>query len=371
MRIVKSPPEASFFWGEVYKQVTFRLPLLIRIIVIIKMNTSLKRVVLSVIVIAVALVIFLLSRTTSGIKTDAGEFPQSRLSNGIIDATLYLPDTSNGYYRGARFDWSGVMPVLEYDGHNYFGQWFTKYDPYIHDAIMGPVNDFYPLGYDEGQPGDTFIKIGIGAFIKQDEKPYSFSRQAELIDPGKWKVSRKKDRVIFTHSLDNSGYSYEYIKTVRLEKSKPVLVLSHTIINHGQKTIETDVYNHNFFVIDNQPTGPDFTVEFPFTLIGQFRRNSEKVEFFENRVQFLQQLVQGESVHGGNVEGFSDRPDDYDIRIENRKTGAGVRITGDKPLSRLVFWASYAVLSPEPYTKVLVRPSEKFSWNITYEFYTL
>jgi hypothetical protein len=30
--------------------------------------------------------------------------------------------------------------------------------------------------------------------------------------------------------------------------------------------LRTNVYNHNFFVIDGQPTGPDFVVKFPFEL---------------------------------------------------------------------------------------------------------
>ena len=44
------------------------------------------------------------------------QFPQAEISNGIIHATLYLPDAKDGYYRGSRFDWSGVMPALEYKG---------------------------------------------------------------------------------------------------------------------------------------------------------------------------------------------------------------------------------------------------------------
>ncbi len=309
--------------------------------------------------------------TVSGRQTTAAEFPQAQISNGLIDATLYLPDAEKGYYRGSRFDWSGVIPELKFKGHTYFGQWFTKYDPYIHDAIMGPVNDFYPLGYDDGKPGDSYVKIGIGAFTKQDTTPYSFSKPAKLINHGQWKINKKSDQVIFTHILDDPGYSYEYTKTVSLEKDKPVMVLTYSIVNRGQKTIETNVYDHNFFVIDNQPTGPDFSVEFPFKLKGQFRRGGDKAEFKENKVVFIRQLAPGETVHGGNIEGFSDSPKDYDIRVENKKTGAGVRITCDKPLSRLVFWASYATLSPEPYNLIKIKPSEEFKWSITYEFYTL
>src|SRR5258708_4754985 len=77
------------------------------------------------------------------------QFPQAEISNGIIKARLYLPDAANGYYRGSRFDWSGVMPELEYKGHTYFGKWFEEYSPTLHDAIMGPVEAFSPVGYDE------------------------------------------------------------------------------------------------------------------------------------------------------------------------------------------------------------------------------
>lgn len=330
-----------------------------------------KKVIISGLLLVVAVIVaMLIIRPLSGTNTKPGEIPQARISNGLIEATLYLPDSVNGYYRASRFDWSGVIPELTYNGHSYFGQWYEKYDPYIHDAIMGPVNDFYPLGFDEGKPGDRYVKIGIGAFIKEDEKPYSISRPAKLLNPGKWKVSKKSDQVKFTHILNDTEYSYVYTKTVRMEKDKPVMTLTHTIENCGKKTIETNVYNHNFFVIDKQPTGPDFTIEFPFNLIGQFRRGADIAEFRDNQILINKQLEPGQTIHGGTIAGFGETPDDYNIRLENRKTGAGVRISCDKPLSRLVFWASYATLSAEPYTYIEVTPSEEFSWTITYQFYT-
>ena len=66
------------------------------------------------------------------------KFPQTEISNGLIQAKIYLPDAKEGYYQGTRFDWSGNMPSLKYSGHEYFGQWFTTYSPEIHDVIMGP-----------------------------------------------------------------------------------------------------------------------------------------------------------------------------------------------------------------------------------------
>ena len=74
-----------------------------------------------------------------GERVAAAEAPEATISNGSIQSRLYLPDAQRGYYRGTRFDWSGVIYSLRYKGHEYFGPWFDKYDPNTHDAITGPV----------------------------------------------------------------------------------------------------------------------------------------------------------------------------------------------------------------------------------------
>src|SRR5262249_48554211 len=82
------------------------------------------------------------------VASSAADFGQAGISNGTIDAKLYLPDLRSGYYRGTRFDWSGVIHSLRFQGHEYFGPWFERYDPKTHDAITGPVEEF--LSHDAG-----------------------------------------------------------------------------------------------------------------------------------------------------------------------------------------------------------------------------
>src|SRR5947209_10495996 len=87
----------------------------------------------------------------------SAQVPQAAIANARIRATLYMPDARSGYYRGTRFDWSGVVASLDWKGHSYFGQWFERYDPTLHDAITGPVEEFLTnnaaLGYDEAKQG--------------------------------------------------------------------------------------------------------------------------------------------------------------------------------------------------------------------------
>jgi hypothetical protein len=303
----------------------------------------------------------------------AGNFPQAEISNGSIHAKLYLPNSEHGYYRGVRFDWSGVIPSLEYQGHNYFGQWFPHYAPTLHDAIMGPVEEFRSedggLGYAEAKAGGTFVKIGVGVLRKPNDSAYNFAYPYEIVKLGKWTVQQRRDRVEFTQKLtDASGYGYTYKKTVRLAKGKPELILEHSLKNTGRRTIETSVYDHDFFVIDGQPTGPDFVVKFPFT-----PKATQDLKFAEIRgkeLAYLQVLSKGETA-ASYLEGYGQNASDNDIRVENRKTGAGVREIGDHPLSKLYLWSIRTTVCPEAYIDMKIGPGHESTWRVSYQFYTI
>jgi hypothetical protein len=294
--------------------------------------------------------------------------PQATISNSRLRAQLHLPDAQAGYYRGTRFDWSGVISSLEWNGHSYFGQWFPRYDPKLHDAITGPVQEFDSLGYDEAKPGESFVRIGVGAVRKPAEPAYRRFSTYDIADPGTWTVRRGSDRVEFLHALkDTAGYAYEYRKTVRLGDN--TLVLEHRLKNTGRKPIKTSVYDHDFFMLDNQPTGPDFVIRFPFDLTAAAPLNGAAETRGKDFV-YLKELQTGETVQT-QLTGFGPTAKDYDFRLENRKTGAGVRQTGDRPISKFNLWSIRSNISPEAYIDLSIAPGQTSSWKITYEFYKI
>ena len=296
--------------------------------------------------------------------------PQAEISNSRIRATIYLPDAESGYYRGTRFDWSGVISSLTWNGHEYFGQWFERYDPKIHDAIAGPVEEFLTgdsaLGYVDAKPGETFVRIGVGVARKPNEPAYRRFDTYEIVDPGTWTIDKARDSIAFTHELRHpAGYAYVYRKRLRL--ANDTLVLEHTLKNTGKNAIATSVYNHNFFTLDKQQTGPDVIVRFPFELRAA-RSFNGLAETRGTDLIFLREL-QPKQTAFSEIEGFGATAKDYEFRIENRKTGAGVRVTGDRPLLKLLFWSALKTVCPEPYIDVSVEPGKESSWQITYEFY--
>jgi hypothetical protein len=307
----------------------------------------------------------------NAVNNDAfSQVPQAEITNNIVSARIYLPDASTGYYRGTRFDWSGLNARIQYGGHSFAGQWFEKYDPLLHDAVMGPVEAFAPVGFEESSAGGNFTIIGVGVLQKQDSN-YSPYRLYKIINPGKWKIDTKHNQVQFVHKLRDSGYSYEYKKTERLSKGKPEMVFMHKLKNTGHRIIETMVYDHNFFLIDEQPAGPPFEIIFSFPLKEKKEGQGlgEIISIKGNRLVVNRSFLKNEQAYT-ILEGYGQTADDYDIRIENHKTGAGIHITANRPISKLAFWASSAILCPEPYIHLKIKPGETATWKISYQFYT-
>lgn len=305
----------------------------------------------------------------------AADTPEVQITNGSVRALILLPNAAQGYYRGTRFDWSGAIASLEYDGHNYFGKWFEKYEPNIHDAIMGPVEEFRTgdsaLGYNQAKPGETFVKIGVGVLRKPDEPAYKFSNHYEMVDGGKWTTESKNSQVRFRHQLASpDGYAYDYEKTIRLVPGKPQMIIEHRLKNTGKRVIETSVYDHNFFVIDGKPSGPDFSVTFPFDvqIVPMAPDPAHTAIAKGHSLTYSRELPKGDSVMI-ELKGYGATAKDYDIVVQNRE-GVGAHIVGDKPLSKLLFWSIRTTLCPEAYVSMTIPPGKTSEWRISYDFFT-
>jgi hypothetical protein len=313
--------------------------------------------------------------------------PEATITNGQITAKLYLPDANTGFYRGTRFDWSGVISSLKFEGHDFYGPWFTKQDSTVRDFIykgpdivvssesgsMGPADEFQtPLGFDAAAPGGEFIKVGVGVLRRGDATPYSAYKKYEIASPGEWTVRTHGDSVEFTQDLRDSGtgYAYTYTKTVRLTQGKPEMVISHSLRNTGSKPIETKLYNHNFLTLDQAGTPAGYSIAFPFDVKTSRPPNAQLASVEGKRIVYRKTLQERETV-AMPVEGFGGDAKDYDIRIENPQAGVGMHIVGDKPLASMALWSIRSVMAIEPFVDISVAPGNSMSWSYRYTCYAL
>jgi hypothetical protein len=242
----------------------------------------------------------------------------------------------------------------------------------ICSSITGPVDEFGQVGWGEAKPGGGFLKIGVGVLGRPEEDMYDNYRVYEIVNPGKWNIGKSRDSIDFTQVLadSSSGYGYIYRKTLRLVKGEPEMILEHSLKNTGSRPIRTTVYNHNFLVLDNQPPGAPLTITVPFQIRTGRPPNKELAEIRGNRIVYLKTL-EGQDVATTLIEGFSDSPQDNEIRIENAKLGAGMKISSDRPLARENLWSIRSVVGMEPFVAIAIEPGAEFSWKSTYSYYTL
>jgi hypothetical protein len=297
------------------------------------------------------------------------DYPQTEISNRMVRMRLYLPDKEKGYYRATRFEWSGIISSLTYKGHQYFGEWKSTHDPFFHEDLSGPVEGAITagLGYNETEAGGKFIRIGVGILEKPDEKEYQWDHTYKILDYGKWTVDKGKDWIEFKHELNSEmGWGYVYTKRIELKKNEPGFTITHILRNTGSRLIETDQFNHNFFVMDDQMIGPDFTVSFPFAVKTESDLK-DLVKIENNELFFTRELTEGSIWL--LLEGYGNDERDHNITVKNNKTGAGVQFKVNKPISRLAFWATTTTLCPENFISISVAPGGEEKWVSDYTLF--
>jgi hypothetical protein len=306
--------------------------------------------------------------------------PHRDISNGIVSAKVYLPG-EGGFYRGTRFDRTGVVTHATFKGHDYGQPWFSSYSPYTRDfmwkngqvtvstvsAAVGPAEDFSPSSYEAGGNGGSFLKIGVGV-MKRDARAYDFVHPYPVVTEGVRGESHTGNSVRLTHRIADkeSGFGYFYVKTVRLVPGKAQMTIEHVLTNIGRKDIVSDVYCHNFLTLSPGDENVAITAPFDIKAERPFTPGAAAVD--GKTLRYLRAVKEGESVTSP-ISGFSDKVSDYDFTVKNTATGFGQRIRADQPVARINFWSIRTNVSWEPYIAIALKPGQTKRWTYTYDYF--
>jgi hypothetical protein len=306
--------------------------------------------------------------------------PHRDITNGIVSAKVYLPG-EDGFYRGTRFDRSGVVTHATYKGQDYGQYWFSSYSPDVHDffwhdhqvtvqpasAIAGPAEEFDQIGFDDAPLGGTFLKIGIG-MLKRDTDKYDHVHPYPVVNEGTRTATATKNSVRLTQALSDptSGFGYSYVKTVTLVPGKAQMTVAHVLKNTGKKDIVTTIYCHNFLSLS--PGDENITLTAPFALTATKPLAPDAARIDGKTLTYLRPIAEGESVTSP-ITGFGGGVGDYDFKVMNTKTGFGERIRADQPLAQINFWSIRTTFSWEPYIAISLKPGETKRWTYTYDYF--
>ena len=303
-------------------------------------------------------------------------YPHVDLSNRLVRMTVLLPDAEQGYYALQRYDWSGLIARAEHAGHTFFGEIIPREDPSAKYYAIGPAEEFLapvPPGFAEAGAGDPFVKIGVGVLERDDRPDYDQFGDYPFATPGPWEVAHGQDWIEFLQELDGPrGWGYSYTKRITLTADPPGFTISHRLKNTGSKTIETQHYNHNFVIIDDDPIYPSYRLKLAFAaprpqpIPGGDPQAPPYAEFRGSEIILLRDP--GGDYMLADLQGLRKSIADNEVLVENTRTGAGLLIKGDLPVAKLRFFAVSATACPEPYVEINLPPGEQKEWAITYTF---
>lgn len=311
--------------------------------------------------------VFLLSLAMPVVAAEP--YPTVQLRNAHLSMTVMTPDSSKGFYRGSRFDWSGIIQDVQYNRYTIFKPWKAKHDPANHDDITGPCEEFRtPLGYDDAKEGETFLKIGVGSLVKPKEKEYRFSLNYAIKYPGLWEIARGDDDITFKQGmLANNGYGYKYTKTLDILDDTAGFKIVHELTNAGTKDISTEWYNHNFFNVNGESINANYAIYFPFLVKVAKSKNQ-----FETMTSVKEKTIMLSPIESGSIfaelEGFEKNAAHHGFAISQTASRLTMTVKGDEPMSKFYIWGVSTAICPEPYIKIELKPGETKTWTIAYKF---
>jgi hypothetical protein len=297
------------------------------------------------------------------------DYPHIKLSNGVLDVTVVLPDENKGFYRGTRFDWSGMVAEINFKNHSFVEQWYFPHTPTQNNNGIGTSEEFrIPLGYSEVQTGEDFIKIGIGLLKKASTEKYNNNLRYDIKDNGQWIITKGSDWIEFNHRISSThGHAYDYIKRIELAEDAAVLVIKRCLKNSGTKPIISNHYGHNFFQLDKQRIDNQYRMRFPFKV--SCDKDFDGRAKVEDQQILMTKKLNRKEAFGSFIRGYDNTAETNQVIIENIDSETGIKIAGDKSLALLYWYVVDTAICPEPFVNISIESGQEFCWETSYTFY--
>jgi len=204
------------------------------------------------------------------------------------------------------------------------------------------------------------VKIGVGVLKKPNDAPYDHYRIYDIVDAGKRGFKSDKTSATFTQDIPGQ---YLYVKTLMLAGNQ--MRIEHELTNHMVSHILTTVYDHNFAKLS--PGNEDVSVTFPFAATASPLPDAALAKMDGKRFTHARAMKDSERV-STSFTGFSGSASDYDIKVENTKTGAAIRVTADHPLVKVNYFSVRSIMAVEPYVAINLAPGQTMRWTYTYTY---
>lgn len=282
------------------------------------------------------------------------------IKNKRLEVHFHLPDET---YKATRFDRMGMIKEVVLDHKDTFGAKESLIEG-IGSGGQGFYNEFgikEPIGYDEINVGEKFLKIGVGVLTKDIKTAYDYFHNYPVETFDYQLIEKEAGVTLISQSDVVNGYGFKYTKDMKLVDN--TMIIDYTLENIGKKDINTTEYCHNFVAINKATIGPEYNLEFSYPIeteadLGVFQVGKNNV-YWEKDVEEEFYLM---------LKNISKDKHQY-FQLLHKPTGVGFRETCDFELERVAVWGRPQVVSPEAFVKISLAPGQIKSWQRVFEFF--
>ncbi len=236
-----------------------------------------------------------------------------------------------------------------------------------------------PPGYNEGNNGDQFLKIGVG-ILRRNASAYNFSANYQVVELAHTTVTWHQDRAHFVQTLAGSasGYSCRLEEDVIVKNDR--IIMRYRLRNTGTRTFTTEQYLHNFLCFSNRSVGPNVRLSFPYDFttspavslwqpparVRPFAiAASPTVVRIANMIEYMEAASSVPKIWVYQPAGYAG-PQRF--AVEHLDTQQRVIIETSIPAAYVGIWTTDYQVSPEQFVLITLAPNEEIEFTRTYIF---
>lgn len=274
-----------------------------------------------------------------------------KIQTGGISVEILNPANTCDEHFSTRFSHAGYITKIEVNGEEKLSRAVEEFHPFHGEGF--PDEFEKPLGYNEAKADELFVKIGVGAEKKREEKPYTNWDMHEVAMPAETVAKRIENGYAFIQNFVYNGYGYYYEKKITVENGK--IKISHFLKNTGLKNIDTLWYSHAFLRYDLKAEYLTLTV-------------SEDCEIFNGEENITSC---GNGVYEIPINEITKKGICYNWHAEKTDNIQKLEkyvAKGDYGYNELQVYMNDRIISVEPKLKIYLKRNESKEWATEYEF---
>ena len=267
-----------------------------------------------------------------------------------------------------RFDRAGFITEVVLDGKHRFCASEPNNLSHPCSGGRGICNEFIFPAADDANPGEYFLKPGVGLLLKEKDEPYHFFNKYQM-KPFHITVEQQSDNTIIfvTEPQICMGYALRQRKVVSVKENK--LSMHLHLENTGKHSFKAEEYCHNFLTINSMGLGPDYTLHIPSLtdrgtelLMGNLTGNGQGFSFTEYSSKPVFYPIETEQFTSDDIFRWS---------MGNTSENAYIHAEENIRLSRAALWAVDHMISLESFHDISLQPDESDSWDREWIFSSL